>query len=81
MFKKLKITKNYQNVDYFFIVNIIALICFRIFFNYCANTNFNKIGGAIYMSKSKDTKNDKNNNNKGTKKSNPKQDTNTMEGK
>lgn len=45
------------------------------------HTTYNKIGGATYMSKSKDVKNDKKNNTKGTKNSNPKQDTNTMEGK
>ena len=33
------------------------------------------------MAKSKDIKNDKKNNSKGSKKSNPKQDTNTVEGK
>ena len=45
------------------------------------NNITNKIGGAIIMSKSKDTKNDKKNNAKGSKKSNPQQDTNTVEGK
>ena len=33
------------------------------------------------MSKSKDIKNEKKNNSKGSKKGNPKQDTNTVEGK
>lgn len=55
------------------------MVC--IIFILYVHTNFNIRMEVLIMSKSKDIKSEKKNNSKGSKKSNPKQDTNAVEGK